>query len=193
MAYKLTIKQDKFCLKYTECGNASEAYKYAYDCGNMKPESINRKAFELIENVKIRARIKDLQSQMAEKSMITKDGIIKLNIDVVNADVLEFLQVETLPSLDDEGNEIGNYASIRFRDLESMPIEKRRLIQKITLDKNGRPVIEFMNKNKAVETLNKMLGFDAPTKIEGQLEQHNTFEGISAEDIAKAVLHGVGK
>jgi phage terminase small subunit len=27
---KLTIKQEKFCNKYLECGNASEAYRYAY-------------------------------------------------------------------------------------------------------------------------------------------------------------------
>ena len=36
----LTPKQENFCLAYLETGNASEAYRRAYDVANMKPESI---------------------------------------------------------------------------------------------------------------------------------------------------------
>ena len=40
----LTIKQENFCNYYLECGNASEAYRRAYSCSNMKGDTINRKA-----------------------------------------------------------------------------------------------------------------------------------------------------
>ncbi len=44
----LTPKQEAFALAYVETGNASEAYRYAYDAGNMKLASVNRKAKELL-------------------------------------------------------------------------------------------------------------------------------------------------
>lgn len=44
---ELTIKQEKnFCLYHVETGNASEAYRRAYNTDGMKPETINRRAFD---------------------------------------------------------------------------------------------------------------------------------------------------
>jgi len=54
---KLTPKQEKACQKYIEFGDKSPAYRLAYDCTRMKPESINRKAHELFEKVNIRSRV----------------------------------------------------------------------------------------------------------------------------------------
>jgi len=48
---KLTPKQEKACQKYIELGDKSAAYRSAYNCSRMKPESINRKAYELFEGV----------------------------------------------------------------------------------------------------------------------------------------------
>ncbi|MGL5649240.1 MAG: terminase small subunit, partial [Clostridium sp.] len=48
---KLTQKQENFCQKFVETGNASEAYRHAYNVSKMKPESVNRKACELMKNV----------------------------------------------------------------------------------------------------------------------------------------------
>ena len=67
----LTGKQEAFCLAYIETGNASEAYRRAYNAENMKPETINRKAKELMDNGKIAARLTELQSEAAEKSKLT--------------------------------------------------------------------------------------------------------------------------
>ena len=43
---KLTIKQEAFARAYVETGNASEAYRLAYDAARMKPEVIAVKASE---------------------------------------------------------------------------------------------------------------------------------------------------
>lgn len=72
---KLTPKQEKFCQKYIELGNASEAYRQSYDAEKSKPETINRKAKELLDNGKIAARVKELQNELKEKHDITLDFI----------------------------------------------------------------------------------------------------------------------
>lgn len=74
---ELTQKQESFCLKHVECGNASEAYRHAYDCESMKPATINRKAKELLDNGKITARLAELQKAHAERHEITVDDLIK--------------------------------------------------------------------------------------------------------------------
>lgn len=67
----LTQKQENFCLEYIKCGNASEAYKKCYNVENMKPESIYRKATELMANGTITARLSELRSKAESKAIIT--------------------------------------------------------------------------------------------------------------------------
>ncbi|TCP95336.1 terminase small subunit [Cricetibacter osteomyelitidis] len=73
---ELTPKQDNFCLKYVETGNASEAYRQAYNAENMKSETVNRKASELLENGKITARIDELQAEHRERHKLTVDDLL---------------------------------------------------------------------------------------------------------------------
>lgn len=72
----LTPKQDDFCLKYVELGNASEAYRQVYNAENMKPETVNRKAKELMDNGKITARIKALQAEHSKRHNLTIDDLL---------------------------------------------------------------------------------------------------------------------
>jgi len=74
---KLTIKQEKFCQAYIETGNASEAYRIAYNAENMLPKTITRKAAELQENGNITARIEALQAKHAKKHAVTIESLTK--------------------------------------------------------------------------------------------------------------------
>ncbi len=56
----LTPKQEIFCIEFVATGNASEAYRRAYNTGNMKPETINRNAKALTDDNKIATRVKGL-------------------------------------------------------------------------------------------------------------------------------------
>ncbi len=73
----LTPKQrravDRFLLK----GDKSEAYRYAYNTSKMKPESINRVAFRLFDQVKIRSWVEYHQQKAAAKFDITFDEQLK--------------------------------------------------------------------------------------------------------------------
>lgn len=72
----LTIKQEKFANLYIELGNASEAYRQSYNCEKMKPESVNIKAFELLNNGKVTLRVDELRNELAKRHDITKDTLI---------------------------------------------------------------------------------------------------------------------
>lgn len=67
----MTPKQEKFCQKFVELGNASEAYRQSYDASRMSPTSVNRKAKELLDNGKIAARLEELGNRALEQHDMT--------------------------------------------------------------------------------------------------------------------------
>ena len=71
---KLTPKQEAFCLAYLETGNASEAYRQAYDSSNMKPETVNRNAKSMLDNSKIAAMLDELREPVRKKAMLTLEN-----------------------------------------------------------------------------------------------------------------------
>ena len=72
----LTPKQENFCLAYLETGNASEAYRRAYDAENMTTDTISRKAKELLDNGKITARLSELREPVMKRHNVTVDSLI---------------------------------------------------------------------------------------------------------------------
>ena len=71
MTEKLTPKQAAFANKYVECGNASEAYRNAYDAEGMKPESVWVKASEVLGNGKVAVRVMELQEAARERAILS--------------------------------------------------------------------------------------------------------------------------
>lgn len=80
----LTQKQDKFCREYVLCGNASEAYRRAYDAENSKPETIWKRSSELLAVRAVKGRIKELKEDIEELLGITKATEIKELIRIRN-------------------------------------------------------------------------------------------------------------
>ena len=70
-AHNLTPKQEAFINAYLETGNASEAYRRAYDAAGMLPATIRRKAAELLENGKITARLAVLSDKAEVKALLS--------------------------------------------------------------------------------------------------------------------------
>ena len=73
---KLTPKQEKFCQVYIETGNASEAYRQAYNTEKMKPESVNSKGYQLLQHVQITARLDELRAEHKKRHEITVDTLV---------------------------------------------------------------------------------------------------------------------
>jgi len=62
---------------YVETGNASEAYRQAYNAENMKEASINVNASKLLADAKIALRIKELKSGHTKRHELTIDDLVK--------------------------------------------------------------------------------------------------------------------
>jgi phage terminase small subunit len=73
----MTPKQEAFAQAYVETGNASEAYRRAYDAEDMKPESIHVTASKLLSNPKVALRVDALQAKHAKRHDITIDSITR--------------------------------------------------------------------------------------------------------------------
>lgn len=82
---KLTQKQETFCQAYIETGNASEAYRKAYDCSRTSDKVIWVKACELLKSGKVSVRVRELASKVQkmqeEKFEITMEAITRMLLE----------------------------------------------------------------------------------------------------------------
>lgn len=67
----LTQKQENFCLAYIETGNASEAYRRAYDSNKMSENAISVEACKMMDAPKIAQRIAELRAPVIARAQIT--------------------------------------------------------------------------------------------------------------------------
>jgi phage terminase small subunit len=67
---RLTAKQEAFCLAYTKTGNASEAYRQAYDANNMSAAAIEVEASRLLHNPKVTLRLDRVQERQEVKALL---------------------------------------------------------------------------------------------------------------------------
>ncbi len=74
---KLTLKQERFVHSYIETGNASEAYRRAYNCENMKPETIKRNAHALLGNNNITTTVNREKARIAKACQVTVDSLTR--------------------------------------------------------------------------------------------------------------------
>ena len=71
MSKPLTIKQEAFCQAYLRLGDKSAAYREAYSCLKMKPETIHAMASKLSSDQKVAIRIEQLQKEAPLTKMST--------------------------------------------------------------------------------------------------------------------------
>ena len=71
----MTPKQADFVRLYFELGNASEAYKRAYN-SHAKPNTLHRKANDLLKHPVIKAEVKAMQDQARERNQVTIDKVV---------------------------------------------------------------------------------------------------------------------
>jgi hypothetical protein len=81
MARKLTEKQEAFAQRYALSGNAAEAYRAAYNCGQMTAETIHVNASRLANDTKVALRIAELRAGIAQKAAetfnVTAETLVK--------------------------------------------------------------------------------------------------------------------
>lgn len=73
----LTPKQEAFARAYVETGNASEAYRRAYDAENMKQAVIAVKASELLTNGNVKVMVDNLKEEALQRHRLTVDDLLR--------------------------------------------------------------------------------------------------------------------
>lgn len=73
MTAKLTPKQEAFCQRYIETGNASEAYRLSYEADKMNSDSVRVEANRLLNNPNIALRVVRLQEEHRQRHNVTVD------------------------------------------------------------------------------------------------------------------------
>ena len=79
---KLTPKQEKFCQEVASGKSLADAYRAAYNSSRMKPETIRRKAFDVMNNGNVTARVEKLKQELSEKQLWTREMSVKALIRV---------------------------------------------------------------------------------------------------------------
>lgn len=151
--YKLTEKQERFCNYYLDTdGNASEAYRMAYDTSNMKPESVWCNASKLLSNAKVVQRVAELRAERAKATEIERGKVEKVLMDIVTADPNDLYIVDA------------KTGKLKMKSPSQLPKRMRNALKKI---KNSRGVVEYeMNgKVEAARLLGSWNGWDAPKEV----------------------------
>lgn len=145
---KLSVKQEKFCNYYIECGNASEAYRSAYpNSKKWADKTVWERASVLLKNNKVSARVKELQEELKKKSDITKEEVLNMLRSFMYADIRNFLTIK-------DGN-------VTFKDSEDWTDEMAMQVESVKQGKEGIE-IKLNGRTWTIQRLCKMLGFDSP-------------------------------
>lgn len=72
-----TVKKDKFARLVVELGDQSDAYRGAYSAENMKPETVRKRAYELMKDGYVAGQIAELQAEAAKAHRCTVDSLLR--------------------------------------------------------------------------------------------------------------------
>ena len=147
MSKGLTDKQERFAQLVVKYGNQSKAYREAYDVKEgTKDESIIQKASEYANKVDIRSRIEILRSEEKQEHKIDREFIINGYLQIIN-DTNHVFELADLKDADSD-------ASKRFYKLKELTSNADKI--------------------RAMENLAKMLGMNAPKKIDVNITSFKT-------------------
>jgi hypothetical protein len=79
----LTAKQEAFAQAIAGGLNQSDAYRSAYSISKATPASVNQLASKLAADVKVSSRVKELQAELANKSLWTREQSVAVLSAVV--------------------------------------------------------------------------------------------------------------
>lgn len=149
----LTLKQERFCQYYVDIeGNASEAYRMAYNTSKMKAESIWTEASLLLSNPKVAQRINEIREQRAKDSVVERKAVEKVLFDIVTADPKDLYILDETTG------------KVKLKRPDQMPKRLRNAMKKIT-NKKGEVSYEFTGKTEAARLLGAWNGWDADKTI----------------------------
>ncbi|MDE7465294.1 MAG: terminase small subunit [Muribaculaceae bacterium] len=160
---RLTEKQERFCRHYLDTdGNASEAYRMAYDTTKMQPSTVHYSAWELMNNPKITQRIDELRAERREATEAQRKEVEARLIDIINADPSELYYTDPTTG------------QARIRQPWQLSKKMRHAVKAIR-GKGESISYELHGKIEAARLLGSWNGWDAPQQLD--IRQGNVMMG----------------
>tara|TARA_R100000654_G_scaffold74399_1_gene108676 strand:- start:1794 stop:2261 length:468 start_codon:yes stop_codon:yes gene_type:complete len=143
---KLTLKQNKFAEEYVNTGNASEAYRRAYDVSKTTSNDVIAvEGSRLLSDPNVSLRVKELQKKEADSFQITRKDVAEGYLEIIKA----WQYLMDLAAKDNLSKE----QKSRFYLLKEM--------------------VKGSDYRGAYDSLAKMFGLNAPDKQEIEQKVHN--------------------
>src|SRR5687768_10412773 len=90
----LRPKQEAFALRFAEHGNATRAYREAFEVGaTMTAATVRQRAYELVHTPAVATRIRDVLAVAAEGTTVSARARMVRLQDIVEADPSELVRV----------------------------------------------------------------------------------------------------
>jgi phage terminase small subunit len=179
----LTAKQEAFALAYIETGNASEAYRRAYNAGQMSPAVINVKASEVLHNGTVAVRVTELRSRVIaaaeERTGVTVERVVQEYARIAFADMRRFA------SVDKDG--------VTLKDSEEWTDDDAAAVAELaeSTSKDGGSIrFKLHSKVAALDSLAKHLGMFKESEGD-QGARHLHLHGLNESEL-RAIASGFG-
>ena len=149
MAGSLTQKQESFAQNIADGMTQADAYRAAYDCApTTKPETIQKRACELMADGVISGRVQELRDQLSEKSLWSRADSVNILAEIAQ----------------DLGNKAGERVSA-IKELNAMHGWNKQIVDHTSSDGSMSPAKTPKEMTKEeLETELRAIGID-PAKL----------------------------
>lgn len=191
----MTNKQEKFATEFVKLGDASAAYRAAYNCKRMKPNTINVKASELLKNGKVSVRVRELQKEAAKVAkkhfeVDSKEILGHLNI-LRQSRIDEYVELIEKPvkTEDSKGNKKTEFVQVlQFKPFERLTEQQLMCIESIKHGRNGIE-LKLHGKDWTIDKISRHIGFYA----EDNYQQNPTMAPEERRSRIKALQEKLNK
>jgi len=157
---EITEKQKRFCENYFKDFNGSRAYKEVY--GNVTDESARALSSKLLTNINVKCYLDSLKKRLAELSGISPIKILREYEKIAFSSISHlhntWIERKNFELLTDEQKdciqEIETKTRVIFDKSEKKPVEVEYV------------KVKLYDKLKSLDSINKMLGYNAPEEID---------------------------
>ena len=162
----LTEKNKIFCREYIFDWNGARAYRTAYP--DISEDNARIRASTLLTNINIQQYIKDIQTNLEEIAGVSRLKVISEHMKMAFSSISRlhntWIERKEFESLTDEQKECIQEIDTRTRHKTVWSWseeEGKKIPEDFTVE---YVKIKLYDKQKSLDAINKMLGYDAPTK-----------------------------
>ena len=176
---ELTGKQRRFCEEYIFDFNATRAYKAAYPDA-ISDDGARASSSQLLTNPNILAFIKELQSDLERTSGISRLKVLREH------EKLAFSSIAHLHNTWITRKEFETLTDEQKSCIAQIETQTRFEVRYDPASGEDTPVqvdfvkVKLYDKHNALDSISKMLGFDAPDKVEHNISGLKSFKIIGA-------------